>query len=104
MTLWLLLFAMGAVTYAIRLSVIALLGRIEIPPIVRAGLKYVPTAVLSAIIAPALLRPDGPFNLSISNVRLLAGLIATAVAWRTKNVLLTIVVGMGVMWVLGRVL
>lgn len=100
MTLWLLLFAMGAVTYATRLSMIALFGRVEIPPIVRAGLKYVPPAVLSALIAPALLRPAGPFDLSLSNARFVAGLAATLIAWRTRNVLLTIVVGMGVMWIM----
>jgi branched-subunit amino acid transport protein len=100
MRLWLLLFAMGAVTYITRLSIIALLGRIEIPGLVRRGLKYVPPAVLSAIIAPALLRPEGPFDLSLSNERLLAGLAATLVAWRTRSVMLTIAAGMGMLWLL----
>jgi len=31
---------------------------------------------------------------------LLAGLVAVLVAWRTRNVLLTVGVGMGVLWVL----
>lgn len=100
MRLWLLLFAMGAVTYATRISMIALLGRVEIPRAVRRALKYVPPTVLSAIIAPALLRPSGPFDLSLSNARLLAGIFATLVAWRTRNVMLTIAAGMGVMWLL----
>lgn len=101
MTLWLLLIAMGAVTFLSRISMIVLLGRVEIPDLVRRALKYVPPAVLSAIIAPALLRPAGPLDLSLGNVRLLAGLAATLVAWRTRNVLLTIAVGMGLMWLLG---
>lgn len=100
MRLWLLLFAMGAVTYATRISMIALLGRVEIPYVVRRALKYVPPAVLSAIVAPALLRPAGPFDLSLSNVRLLAGLAAIVIAWRTRNILLTIALGMGAMWLL----
>jgi branched-subunit amino acid transport protein len=100
MQVWLLLFAMGAVTFLSRVSMIALLGRIEIPAIVRRALRYVPPAVLSAIIAPALLRPAGPLDLSLSNVRLLAGLAATVVAWRTRSVILTVVVGMGLMWLL----
>ena len=32
--------------------------------------------------------------------RLLAGVLAVVVAWRTKNVLLTIGVGMAALWVL----
>jgi branched-subunit amino acid transport protein len=100
MELWILLLSMGAVTFITRYSMIGLLGRIEIPDIVRRGLKYVPPAVLSAIIAPALLRPEGPLDVSLSNVRLLAGLAATLVAWRTRNVMLTIAVGMGLMWIL----
>jgi branched-subunit amino acid transport protein len=103
MQVWLLLFAMGAVTFLSRVSMIALLGRIEIPGIVRRALRYVPPAVLSAIIAPALLRPAGPLDLSLSNVRLLAGLAATLVAWRTRSVILTVVVGMGSMWLLSAI-
>lgn len=100
MMLWLLLFAMGAVTFASRISMIALLGRIEIPDAVRRALRYVPPAVLSAIIAPELLRPAGPLDLSFGNVRLLAGIAATVVAWRTRNVILTVMAGMGLMWLL----
>ncbi len=59
-----------------------------------------PPAVLSAIIFPELLRPGGTFDLSFGNVRLLAGVLAAGVAWRTKNVLLTIGVGMVALWVL----
>jgi branched-subunit amino acid transport protein len=99
--LWILLLAMGAVTYASRIVMIALLGRIAMPDLVRRALRYVPPAVLSAIIAPALLRPAGPWDLSLGNERLLAGLAATLVAWRTRNIVLTVVAGMGLMWLLG---
>ena len=100
MTTWLIIFCMGAVTYAIRLSLIAAIGRVDVPPLVQRGLRFVPPAVLSAIIFPELLRPGGTFDLSLGNLRLLAGVLAALVAWRTKNVLLTIVVGMAALWVL----
>jgi branched-subunit amino acid transport protein len=103
MNLWLLLIAMGLVTFASRIVMIALLGRVRMPDMVGRALKYVPPAVLSAIIAPALLRPAGPLEVSFSNVRLLAGLAAIVVAWRTRSILLTLAVGMGLMWVLGAV-
>lgn len=100
MNYWLIIIAMGIVTYGIRLLPIALLGRIEIPPVVQRALRFVPPAVLSAIVAPELLMPGGQFDVSPGNARLIAGVIATLVAWRTKNVLLTIAVGMIALWVL----
>ncbi len=100
MSLWLTILGMGFVTYAIRLSLILLLERVDLPLRVRQALRFVPLAVLSAIIFPELLRPKGVFDLSFGNLRLIAGLLAALVAWRTKNILLAIAVGMGALWVL----
>ncbi|CAG0980440.1 hypothetical protein ARNL5_02436 [Anaerolineae bacterium] len=103
MNYWLIILAMGIVTFGIRLLPIVLLGRIEIPLVVQRALRFVPPAVLSAIIAPELLMPGGEFSLSLDNARLIAGVIATVVAWRTKNVLATIAVGMITFWVLSAI-
>lgn len=92
--LWGTLFAMGAVTLLIRLSFIALWGRIVLPDVVREALRFVPPAVLAAIIAPALLLRDNQLDLSLGNERLIAGLVAVLVAWRTRNALATIAIGM----------
>lgn len=99
-TLWLTLIAMGLITYGIRLSLILLLGRIEAPAAVQRALRLAPPAVLSAIIFPEILRPAGAWDISPGNPRLLAGLLAAAVAWRTKNALLTIGVGMAALWII----
>ena len=104
MNVWLLLICMGLVTYAIRLSMIVLIGRVNLLPIIQWALCLVPPAVLSAIIFPELLMPGGMLDLSFGNLRLLAGVLAAAVAWRTKNVLLTIGVGMVALWVLQAVI
>ena len=104
MTLWLTIIAMGLVTYALRLSLITLLGRFEVPPLVSRGLRFVPPAVLSAIFVPELVQPGGKLNLSLGNARLLAGLLAMLVAWRTRNVLLTVAVGMVSLWILQSLL
>jgi branched-subunit amino acid transport protein len=98
--LWLAIIGMGLITYAIRLSLIVLLERVEITTRVRQALRFVPPAVLSAIVFPELLQPSGSLDISASNVRLLAGLLAIVVAWRTKNVLLTIAMGMVALWIL----
>jgi branched-subunit amino acid transport protein len=99
-TFWLTMLVMGLITYGIRLSMILLLGRIELPANVQAALRLVPPAVLAAIIFPELLRPEGTLDISPGNPRLLAGLIAALVAWRTKNAVLTIAVGMAALWAL----
>ena len=103
MTLWLIIIGMGIVTYAIRLSLIVLLGRVEVPPLVQQALRFVPPAVLSAIVFPELLQPGGTLDISFGNARLFAGVLAALVAWRTKNMLLTIGVGMAALWILQTV-
>ena len=94
MNLWLVMIIAGLLTFATRLSFILLLDRIRVPDWFRRGLRFVPMAVLSAIILPELTSPAGSLFLSWRNPQLLAGLVAILVAWRTKNVLLTIAVGM----------
>ena len=100
MNLWLTMIIAGVITYLIRLSLIFLFGRLEIPAWLARALRFVPSAVLSAIIFPELLMPGGQLALSLENHRLLAGLIAIFVAWRTRNAVLTIVVGMLSLWVI----
>lgn len=97
---WGIMLAAGLLTYLIRLSFIWLLGRRQVSPTLQQALRFVPPAVLSAIIFPELLMPTGRLDLSLGNTRLLAGLLAALVAWRTRNAVLTILVGMVSLWLL----
>lgn len=92
----LLVLGMALVTFAVRYPPLALVGRLELPERVIRALRYVPVAVLTAIIVPAVLMPQGELDLRLENAYLIAGLTAVLVSWRTKNLLLTIVIGMGV--------
>jgi branched-subunit amino acid transport protein len=94
MNIWVIMIIGGLLTFATRLSFIFLLDRIKVPDWFRRGLRFVPVAVLSAIILPELTNPNNTLFLSWRNPELLAGLVAILVAWRTKNVLLTILAGM----------
>lgn len=100
MTIWLVILAAGLITYTTRLSFIQIFERQQMPPFVLRALRFVPPAVLSAIIFPELVLQSGRMDFSPGNYRLIAGLLAALVAWRTKNVLLTILVGMAVIWLL----
>jgi branched-subunit amino acid transport protein len=94
MNIWLVMLLGGLITFGMRFSFIYLFGRFHIPEALRKALHYVPPAVLSAIIFPELFLHDGALSLSFSNPRLLAGLVAIAIAWFTKNTLITILAGM----------
>lgn len=98
--IWITMAISGLVTFGIRLSFIVVLGQMNVPDTMRRALRYVPAAVLSAIIIPEMFLTDKQLNISLGNFRLLAGLLAALVAWRTKNILLTIAVGMGALWLL----
>jgi branched-subunit amino acid transport protein len=102
MNIWLVMLLGGLITFGMRFSLIYLLaeGRFQIPETMRRALHYVPPAVLSAIIFPSLFLSDGVLNLSFDNVRLLAGLAAIAVAWFSKNTLITIIAGMAALFLL----
>ncbi len=96
----LLIGGMALVTFAIRYPVLVLVGKIPLPQPVFRALKFVPPAVLTAIILPSILLSDNNrLDLRLTNAHLVAGLIAAVVAWRTRNVLLTIILGMLALWI-----
>ncbi|MGZ0746743.1 AzlD domain-containing protein [Haloparvum sp. AD34] len=99
--IWTALVAIGVATFAIRLSFIFLFGRIDdVPPKLELALRFVPPAVLAALVVPSLVTIRPSIAATVLDERLIAGVIAGAVAWRTENVFATIGVGMGVLWIL----
>jgi branched-subunit amino acid transport protein len=104
--IWLIIVLAGAGTFAIRLSMLVFVHHSALPPLVRDGLRFVMPAVLAAVILPAVLYVGDGDDLSlgiVSNERILAAAFSGAVAWTTRNVWLTIGVGMGALWVLKSV-
>ena len=99
-SIWLFFIVLAIGTFALRLSFIYLFGKVEMPGWLRRALRFVPASVLAALVFPALTYPNGALDLSLGNIRLLAGIGGALVAWRTKNVVWTIVVGMVLFWAL----
>lgn len=93
-----LIVGMAVVTFGVRYPVLALVSRVELPATMMQALKYVPPAVLSAIILPEVFFADGQLALRWDNAPLVASTFAVMIAWRTKNLLLTIVLGMAALW------
>jgi len=100
MTIWLTILGMALATYATR--VITMLGlRGEIAPWLRRWLGYVPVAVFSALIfPPLLLQTNGDTRTLAVGPALPAGVVGALAAWRSGNVLLTILTGMVTFWLL----
>jgi branched-subunit amino acid transport protein len=94
MSIWLVMAVAGFATFMTRASFIFLMDRIKAPAWFTRSLRFVPAAVLSAIVVPELLAPKPALELYVLNPELISGILAILVAWRTKNVLLTIGVGM----------
>jgi branched-subunit amino acid transport protein len=94
MNLWSTMIVAGLATFLTRFSFIYLLDKFEMPDWFRRALRFVPPAVLSAIILPELISPNGSVEIPWRNPQLIAGAIAVLVAWRSRNMLLTIAAGM----------
>lgn len=100
MTYWWLILGMAAITFLMRYSLFAW-PNLRFPPLVRQGLHYVPTAVLTAIVVPGMLLPDGAhWQWSLDNAYLLAGIVSIGIAAFSRNLLATIGGGLLVFFLL----
>ncbi len=90
-----LIAAMALVTFLIRYPLLAMSSRIKLPSQLIEALKYLPPAILTAIVVPAvLISAADEIALSYTNARLVGAIAAILVSWQTKNLLATIICGM----------
>lgn len=94
MNTWLVIALAGVLTFGTRLSFIYLIGRTHMPDWFMRALRFVPVAVLSAIIVPETLSRGGALDASWRNPQIWAALVAILVGLRAKNVLAIIAAGM----------
>jgi branched-subunit amino acid transport protein len=67
---------------------------VQTPPLLKRALRFVPAAVLTSIWAPELLLQNQVLYVALENERLLAGIVAIAVAWRWRLTSVTIAAGL----------
>ena len=89
-TSMLTILGMALATYATRAGGLWLMGRVQPSPRVERWLRHIPGAVIVSIVAP-IVAEGGP-------AELLATAATVGVGMRTKNVLLTMLTGVGVVW------
>jgi len=92
----LLIIGMFLATFSTRYLLFAVAGRVHFPEWLSTGLSFVPPAVLTAIVFPAVLMPEGDMWFSLDNPWLLASIGAVIIALVRKDLLTTIVGGMAI--------
>lgn len=96
---WVIIVVVGTLNYLSRLSFIAVFAKIEMPRLVARALRFVPAAMLMAIVVPPIIfSAPGTVAFSFTNPKLVAALAAAVVAWRTRNGMATMAVGMLTLW------
>lgn len=104
-TYWPITLGIGIGTFLIRYSFILIMDKITLPEALTRMLRFIPASVLPALIVPAiLLHKEHGIATFAGYPQLVGGLVAAAVAWKTKNILATIGSGMVVLWVMQYVL
>jgi branched-subunit amino acid transport protein len=99
---WLAIVLAGAGTFAMRASFIVAAHRLATVPLwADRILRQIPPAALAAIILPALVRPEGTIDLL--QPRLAAGILSALVAWKTRSVALTLILGIAGLMVIEAV-
>ncbi|MGC9184685.1 MAG: AzlD domain-containing protein [Thiomonas sp.] len=94
---WGVIVGMAAVTFLIRYTLFGLGGRLQFSPRVRQALRHVPVAVLTAIVVPMVLLPDGQhWFVSWRNPWLAGAVASAALALGTRKLLAAIAGGMAV--------
>jgi branched-subunit amino acid transport protein len=96
--IWAIIVVVGALNYLSRLSFIALFSRRTMPPLAVRALRYVPAAMLTALILPMIVGTPG--ETVHLDARVPATIVAAAVAFRTRSTLWTLVAGMAALWLL----
>ncbi len=91
---WALVLAgMVVVTYGIRLSFLVFGHRLAFPRWLERALRYVPAAVLTALVVPMALAPQGVVDLGVHNAYLPGTVAAVAVALWSRQTLAAILGG-----------
>jgi branched-subunit amino acid transport protein len=94
-TILLTILGMSAVTLLIKVAPLAILGSRKLPRVVEDGLKHIPVAVLSGMVVQLVMVKNGALSFSIDDVTIWAALPTLAAAALTRNLFVTIAVGMG---------
>lgn len=104
MKIWIIMLALGVGTFLIRFSIIGLAERLHIPRRIERAFRFIPASMLTALVISQLTSYASSAPSPLTNSYYLAAMVACGVAWKTRNTLLTVFVGMVVLWLLRSIL
>ena len=90
------ILGMLVVTYLPRVLPVWLLASRSLPRLIVAWLRYIPVAVLAAMLLPSLVVREGQISLAAENLFLWAAIPTLLIAWKTRSFLGAVIGGMGV--------
>nr|CAA6830055.1 MAG: Branched-chain amino acid transport [uncultured Thiotrichaceae bacterium] len=94
-----IIFGMFVVTFGVRFVLYARAHKVVLPEFMENALRFVPVAVLTAIIVPMILMPDKTLTFDWQNPWLLGSLTAFVVGLSRQQPLLTILSGVAIFFV-----
>jgi len=94
LTIWAVIVGMALLNFAVRFPPMAIVSRIELPAPVARWLSFVPIAVMGALVASEVLRPDGAWVNPVTGPNVYAAIITALVFRFTRSFLGATVAGM----------
>jgi branched-subunit amino acid transport protein len=96
--IWAVVAIVGVLNYLSRLSFIAIFARRHVPALLGRAFRYVPAAMLTALVLPMIVSPGEAA--SASAPKMIAAVVAGGVAFVTRSTLATLASGMLTLWAL----
>jgi branched-subunit amino acid transport protein len=98
-----LVLGMGFVTFLPRWIPLFFLARRNLPDLFVEWLDLIPVAIISALLLPALVTAGEPRHLAVFRPELLVAVPTFVFAQKTKSLGGTVIVGMMLFWLVGKV-
>jgi len=98
--IWTIMIITGLLTFFMRFIMLSGIAPRKLPAIYGEASNFIPIAVLTAIIVPAVLTGEDNNIMLLDNSHLPAAIVAVVVALISRSVVLTIGVGLSTLWLL----
>ncbi|HVN71078.1 MAG TPA: AzlD domain-containing protein [Desulfomonilia bacterium] len=95
---------MGLVTYIPRWAPLVWLSNKDIPAIMQEWLRFIPACILSALVAQAIFLDSSTVGFQLVQARFLAAVPTFIFALKTRSLGGTVIAGMILYWVIGRLI
>lgn len=89
----LIILGAGLATYCTRFPLMIISGRREIPPRLTKFMSFIAPAVFTSLIVPAIFIKQGNIDISFSNKYIIASFITALAAYFSKNMLVSVIIG-----------